>query len=975
MIRSSLLTSLLVAISTITPTCAQDSLSISSAVVEPIPIQSLYVPLPERALLLEVFQVISSTAANPVTTLVSIAVSTDATIIYYDHWEDGYDSNASNSNRQASTEVWGDGDSSNGCAPTVTNCNNVNDRLNAGDVIVLENEVSTDRGNPTSILYDGGDRIQSNLPVAMTRAAYPKGPGSLLAGAVEVIEEANWGTSFVAPVGEDTAHATSAYQFSAIAVMSGTDGNTVHKNGIMVDTLDQGDSKIVRVNQGDTLTTTGPAQAHLITGDIGSNYELRWYALTPQEDWSNEYYAPVGDTEGKAKVTLYNNGNTPITVTVETTAGTYGVTVPAGREATSEIIPNGTGAKFTSSDGNFFAFSSTDTQRSGTNGQIFDWGYPLMTRDQLTNVALVGLGYGCTGNSCDSTGERSVVWVTPVEAADIYVDFDNDGEVDATYTVGALEGKVLTDDDEDMSGAIIWATQPGTSKSGPGVDIAAAWGQKAALSGSGDGDAMDLGTVIVPFEAVRAECVIELTKDNDNNRVMSEGDEVTQTITVLNAGPAAIGSGSLVVDTLMGPYTIDISEATGGTTVVTIIHTIPPGEIVNESCEVEPYVPSSDAPSVTPTGFPTMSPTSSPSKPPTGTPNAEPSSPPTGTPTGTPTVSTPSPTDATRAPTPAPTHPPTGTPTVSTPAPSDATPTPTPRPKTPPPVLIVKTPAPTPATPPPTPSPIGSSSGDPHFLTWTGGKFDYHGECDLVLVHNPDFAGGKGLRVHIRTTRVKYFSFIEKVAVQIGKDVLEFDNDVETFLINGKPVEENRRYHKTMLSGFVVRRDRKAISVRLDDGGTALERHSGNIAKIDLHTRKNGFPAVIVHAGHSDAFKGSLGLLGEWGTGRKLARDGKKEFDGIDGPQDDATDFALEWQVRPNEPRLFKDKFREPQFPLKCYAPAKQRGGLGESSFKLEAEEACAHWAHDKDDCIFDVMATRDVLVAEEGHIGASHVM
>ena len=36
---------------------------------------------------------------------------------------------------------------------------------------------------------------------------------------------------------------------------------------------------------------------------------------------------------------------------------------------------------------------------------------------------------------------------------------------------------------------------------------------------------------------------------------------------------------------------------------------------------------------------------------------------------------------------------------------------------------------------------------------------------------------------------------------------------------------------------------------------------------------------------------------------------------------------------------------------------------------KQEAEEACAHWKHDKEDCVFDVLATRDVLVAEEGHI------
>jgi len=261
----------------------------------------------------------------------------------------------------------------------------------------------------------------------------------------------------------------------------------------------------------------------------------------------------------------------------------------------------------------------------------------------------------------------------------------------------------------------------------------------------------------------------------------------------------------------------------------------------------------------------------------------------------------------------------------------------------------------------------GSSSGDPHFKTWTGEKYDYHGECDLVLIDDPEFNNGQGLKVHIRTTRVKYFSFIEKAAVQIGDDVLEFDNDVENFLINGEKAEANQVHHKTLLGGFVVRRDKKALSIRLQDEGTADARKGGHVAKIDLHTRKNGFPAVIVDAGATDVFKGSRGLLGEWGTGRKMARDGLTEFTDVD--PEDAEDFALEWQVRDTEASLFKES-RFPQFPQTC-TPAKKlvKTRLGYAKQVEEAEEACSHWKNDKEDCIFDVLATRDTLVAEEGHI------
>merc|ERR1712125_10343 len=106
----------------------------------------------------------------------------------------------------------------------------------------------------------------------------------------------------------------------------------------------------------------------------------------------------------------------------------------------------------------------------------------------------------------------------------------------------------------------------------------------------------------------------------------------------------------------------------------------------------------------------------------------------------------------------------------------------------------------------------------------------------------------------------------------------------------------NKKHHKTLLGGFVVRRDTKALSIRLHDEGS-VSRHTHKLAKIDLHTRKNGFPAVIVDSGHTDVFRGSLGLMGDWATGKKLGRDGETEFvvKGVED-EDGATAFALEWQ-------------------------------------------------------------------------------
>lgn len=49
----------------------------------------------------------------------------------------------------------------------------------------------------------------------------------------------------------------------------------------------------------------------------------------------------------------------------------------------------------------------------------------------------------------------------------------------------------------------------------------------------------------------------------------------------------------------------------------------------------------------------------------------------------------------------------------------------------------------------PTPDPTSptSISGDPHIATWSGFTYDFHGGCDLVMVHNPTFNNGQGLEM------------------------------------------------------------------------------------------------------------------------------------------------------------------------------------------------------------------------------------
>lgn len=131
-----------------------------------------------------------------------------------------------------------------------------------------------------------------------------------------------------------------------------------------------------------------------------------------------------------------------------------------------------------------------------------------------------------------------------------------------------------------------------------------------------------------------------------------------------------------------------------------------------------------------------------------------------------------------------------------------------------------------------------------------------------------------------------------------------------------------------------------------------------------MYYRKNGFPYVKFDGKETDVFNGSTGLLGDFSTGKMMDRDGALEFS-------DATEFALEWQVRDTEPMLFADA-RFPQFPTICTPPKKKLGKrLGDTVLQKEAEKACTAWGDEKEECIFDVMATRSIHSAEP--IGRHH--
>jgi hypothetical protein len=250
----------------------------------------------------------------------------------------------------------------------------------------------------------------------------------------------------------------------------------------------------------------------------------------------------------------------------------------------------------------------------------------------------------------------------------------------------------------------------------------------------------------------------------------------------------------------------------------------------------------------------------------------------------------------------------------------------------------------------------GGGDGDPHLRLWNSTRFSYHGECDLVLLQNDNFANGRGMDIHIRTTHEAFYSYIEEAAIRLGDDVVEFAQ--KGFYVNGVQGMDSD-LPTTIGGGFVLKAPTLTPS-----GATKsyiIELQHGDYLLVYKYKH---FLAVQVH-GQPQDFGTSVGLLGNFYTSSMLARDGVTVLH-------DPDEFGAEWQVRQDELQLFRT-LREPQHPTASCKPVPEtsRKNLrhlrtGDASFVQAAEAACAHKSiNDFDFCVHDVLATRDFGMAE----------
>ncbi|CAB9501584.1 expressed unknown protein [Seminavis robusta] len=273
------------------------------------------------------------------------------------------------------------------------------------------------------------------------------------------------------------------------------------------------------------------------------------------------------------------------------------------------------------------------------------------------------------------------------------------------------------------------------------------------------------------------------------------------------------------------------------------------------------------------------------------------------------------------------------------------------------------------------PTPVNSGvAGDPHIKSWAGEWFDYHGACDLKLIHVPRFQGKADLDIHVRATQRYEYSFIETAAVRLGNDTLEVSawgeyafNGVDGALINtGTEAEETNLRGKnpviiSTIGGYPIIHTPRPAGKNTHRFDIILSDDS----KIAMSILKDIVSVKVRNATLED-FGKVVGLLGDF-HGSMLARDGVTDL------SEHMNAMGQEWQVRDDEPMLFQAA-RAPQYPAKCILPdltkAKEARRLGEGITEESAKLACAHLKEDPGafrNCVYDVTATNDLDMATSG--------
>jgi len=399
-------------------------------------IHVFYIPFPEE----DLFTALRGATTCPenlsenVRSIISIKTPYPTIFIKYDHWEDGYEEDL-NQPIQASTEIWGDGDLTNGAPPGYSE-----DILVAGSSIVIDNTFNyTPPRDPSVIVYDGKDKLITSSDISISKISGDDDAFAFQSAKTSVYDVNRYGTSFTVPFGEDLG-AEFKYTVLFIAALEDNTFVTVDvnadgliDNNDIIDTLNQGEvlfidgdptavNQINDVKSGATIITNKKVGLDVLFGGLDC-VGTRNVNLLPAEFYSSVYYSPVPtlNVDAPARVYFYNSYAENITInwTSNSAAGT--INVPAGSTSDFLLPLNNTAYKFENLEGR--SFLALEVIDSDAEGFSFDWAFSLIGLEELSDFTSIAWAPG----SLDFSRNDGPLWVTPTANTTLYI--KNDGDV------------------------------------------------------------------------------------------------------------------------------------------------------------------------------------------------------------------------------------------------------------------------------------------------------------------------------------------------------------------------------------------------------------------------------------------------------------------------------------------------------------------------------------------------------------------
>ncbi len=530
---------------------AQVVITVLSVVTDPCTEASkshiFYIPAPEKDLKTAFSIADCHTLGTPTDTfrtIISLKCPYPGVVIFYDQWEDGYESNILDP-QQTTTEVWGDGDIYNGVAPGYPT-----DIIPGGGSIILDNIFRANPRNTAQIYYDAKDKIFSTEDIAVSRISWNVSVRKeKQAYSTDVYDTQKFGTSFNIPIGSYTG-SNYDFQYTALFVRAATNNTTVSidkdNNGVVdtTVTLQEGDSYFQNggVKAGAAVTSSSPVGVDVFFGDSVYCWNAKELNVLPASFYGDTYYTPVptSQTAGNydsSVVMFYNPFSQAITINATTSLGSAGSFVIPARGIFR--YPLGIrGYKFKSSGGEVFVANElidSWTFDGVYNGGDYDWSFALIPEARLTDFGSIAWAPG----SSDLSINTAPVWVMPIAATTIYVKWDGNVnsttgstspcgfKYDVSYTLGALVLQRLLDAaDKDQSGLAVYDCN--------GVKLSMAYGEDPALASGIGFPNLDVGTSIQPF------CLSKQILANDDYTVTQTDMPVTIPILANDTGFTAI---------------------------------------------------------------------------------------------------------------------------------------------------------------------------------------------------------------------------------------------------------------------------------------------------------------------------------------------------------------------------------------------------------------------------------------------------